>query len=364
MNQARVLKLRGQFKKEKVQGLFVSNPSNIFYLTGLSQFIHAGDAFVLVTKNGFYLFTNALYADGVASAEGVNVCILNAEKPLRVWLSEIISRERCSRIGVESGDISLAFFEMLGKVSGITLVATNGLVERVRVLKDARETALVKQACRLTDEAFEEAVRLLQKGRSEKEIAFRIEVFIRENGGELAFPVIVAYGKNAAIPHHQNSDKKLSKPDTLVLMDFGAKVDGYCSDITRTVFVDTPSETVASTYDSLLDVQKRTIKFAEEQKIGSNLSKIALFAEGLMDKESLPPFPHLLGHGLGIDIHEEPRVGTQSDDKLIDGMIFTIEPGIYVPGHLGIRIEDTVGVVDGALKTFIHSPKGRVVISI
>ncbi len=351
------------FKNYKIDALFVSNPFNIFYLTGLAQFMHPGDAYLIITSEQTYLVTNVLYADGVPKSDLYVTCILTQGNPLKNQLEKIVKQDKVTKIGVE-GEVSVALYDHLSKTLGKKPVVTTGIVERVRIFKDSGEIAKIKKACALTDLAYTYVVKNLKQGTSERELAFKLEIFIREKGGALAFPTIAAFGVHAATPHHDNSDTKLSKKSEAVLLDFGAKIDGYTSDITRTIFVDTPSDTVASTYDTLLEIQEKTINFAQKQKIGNNLAKIAKYAGSLFDKASLPPLPHLLGHGLGIEVHEEPRVGVLSTDKLLSGMVFTIEPGIYVPGHLGIRIEDTVGMCEKALQIFTKAPKKRVVISI
>lgn len=359
----RVTLTRKLFERHKIDALFVTNPSNIFYLTGLSQFIHPGDAYLIITSEQTYLVTNVLYADGVPKSDLYVTCILTQGNSLKNQLEKIVKQDKVTKIGAE-GEISVALYNHLSKTLGKKPVVTTGIVERVRMLKDSGEIAKIKKACALTDLAYTYVAKNLKQGTSERELAFKLEIFIRENGGELAFPTIAAFGANAATPHHENSDTKLSKKSEAVLLDFGAKIDGYTSDITRTIFVDTPSDTVASTYDSLLEIQEKTIDFAQKQKSGSSLSEIAKYSDGLFEEASLPPLPHLLGHGLGIEVHEEPRVGISSTDELLPGMVFTIEPGIYVAGHLGIRIEDTVGMSEKALQIFTKSPKKRVVISI
>lgn len=358
----RVAETRKLFSKHKIDALFVSNPSNIFYLTNLSQFIHPGDAYLMLTSKQMYFVTNVLYADGVPKSDLYEMCVLTQDNSLKNQLEEIVKEDKVTKIGVE-GDMSVVLYNHLSKTLGRRPVVTTGLVERERMFKDLSEIAKIKKACALTDLAYSYVLKNLRQGTSEQELAFKLEIYIREKGGELAFPTIAAFGAHSATPHHENSDTKLSKKSGVVLLDFGAKVDGYTSDITRTVFVDTPSDAVASTYETLLEIQEKTLEFAQKQKVGSSLSKIAKYSDKLFDKASLPPLPHLLGHGLGIDVHEEPRVGISSTDELLPGMVFTIEPGIYVPGHLGIRIEDTVGMGEKTLQIFTKSPKKRVVFS-
>lgn len=360
----RVTAIRKLFDKNKIDALFVTHPADIFYITGLSQFIHPGDAYVIITSKKVYLVTSVLYSEGISRSESFELCILNSDHTLKDVVLEVVALDQVQDIGAVGNYTSVALYNYLSKSLGRKMIVVGGLVEEIRKIKDPSEMSKIKKACKLSDQAYEFVLKNLKVGVCEKEIAFKLEMFIRERGGELAFPIIAAFGSNGATPHHENSDLKLSKDVGVVLLDFGASVSGYASDITRTVFVGTPSDAVSSTYDTLLEIQEGTIKYAKKQDFGSRLSEIAIYCARQFEEASLPPIPHLLGHGLGIEIHEEPRVGVNSDDMLAPGLVFTVEPGVYVPGHLGMRIEDTVGVEENSVQVFTKSSKKRVVISI
>jgi len=351
-------------RQNGLDGFLVSSPQNIFYLTGLSQFIYAGDAYFLVTDKKSYLFTNPLYSDGVEDNTNFELRVVTRDDNLTTHLNDIVRHNSVERVGMEGDFVSHTFFMKLSEKLKAEAVPVSGVIEEMRVKKDRHELFSIQKACSLTDSAYTYVLNQIKKGVSEREIAFEIEMHIRKKGGDLAFPTIVAFGAHAATPHHENSDKRLEKADRLVLLDFGARVDGYTSDLSRTFFVDTPSNILSSTYESLLGIQTKTIAFSKDLKIGSKLSEIAKFCNRGLEEERLPPLPHSLGHGLGIDIHESPRIWEGSDDKLEEGIVFTIEPGVYVPGKIGMRIEDTVGVAQEKLKIFTKSSKDKVVISL
>ena len=221
-----------------------------------------------------------------------------------------------------------------------SLVATSGIAEQLRVFKDAEELAALQKAVDVADQAMESVCQIITEGMTEKEVAWRMEVAMRELGAEgPSFDTIVAAGPNGAMPHHRPSDRPIQAGEPIVI-DMGAKVDGYCSDITRTICIGEADEMFRRVYDIVLGSQLTAINTVMPGMTGGDcdgLSRTVIAEAGYGDN-----FGHSLGHGYGLAVHEYPRVGPNADNILEEGMVFTVEPGIYLTGWGGVRIEDDV----------------------
>ena len=239
----------------------------------------------------------------------------------------------------------------------VALEPKSGAAAKLRAIKDAGEIELLQRAIDIGDAAFEETVGKLSAGMTEKEAAWEFEKAIRERGAErLSFDTIVANGPNAARPHHQTGDTKLQEGETIVF-DCGATYHGYCSDLTRTVVLGDADAEVAKIYNIVLDAQEAAIEQVEAGHSGSEADGIA--RKIIADAGYADMFGHSLGHGLGLQVHEEPNVGPRGATPLEDGMPFTIEPGIYIPGWGGVRIEDVVVLENGRARVLSHAEKMR-----
>jgi Xaa-Pro aminopeptidase len=233
------------------------------------------------------------------------------------------------------------------------------------MIKSKKEIENIQAACKITDTCFIYILPQIVPGVTEKEIAEKIETFIIKSGAELAFPVIVAFGKNTSFVHHLKVSKYVKcRRQEIVLLDFGAKVKGYCSDMTRMVFVGTPKKEWVFAYETVLQVQlaiintiRSPIRSRMTKKIPFSGAKMDILARSLIAEAGLPPYPHGLGHNLGIEIHELPRLSRKKDAVITPGMVFTVEPGTYVKGQYGIRIEDTVCLNSNGLEILTKSPK-------
>ena len=237
-------------------------------------------------------------------------------------------------------------------------VETEGIIERQRVRKDEEEIDNIKKACEITDKCFSHLLEFIKIGMTEKEVAHEINGFFIKNGAEgLAFDTIVASGKNSSKPHAVPTDRKIENGDPITI-DFGCRYNGYCSDMTRTIFVGYVPEEIKPIYDLVLKNQKQVL---EEYKDGANIKMVSKMVENdfrLNDYD----FIHALGHGVGLDIHEKPIIHGRNDNILKENMVITDEPGIYIPGKFGVRIEDTVLVTkDGAI-SLTKSNKDYIVI--
>jgi Xaa-Pro aminopeptidase len=236
------------------------------------------------------------------------------------------------------------------------LVPTEGVVESLRAVKDDTELGYVERAAALADAALEEILLTVRPGISEKQLAWQLESFMRQNGSEpLPFDVIVASGPNSALPHAKPTDKAIL-PNEPVVVDIGARVHGYCSDISRTICLE-DDNTFHRIYDIVLAAQLTAMVTL---KAGLNGAQADQLARTVIDQAGYgDAFGHGLGHGVGLAAHEEPRLGPSSADMLADGMVFTIEPGVYVSGWGGVRIEDTVVLQQGKVQPLTKARKTR-----
>jgi Xaa-Pro aminopeptidase len=236
---------------------------------------------------------------------------------------------------------------------------TVGLVEMLRMIKDKEEIDAFTKAANLTDKTFDFIQTKIKKGGSEKELAFEIEFFIKKNGADLAFDPIVAIDEDAAIPHHMSNSTKKITGNNLLLLDFGAKVNNYCSDMTRVVFIGTPEEKKKKVYDTVLSSQTAALKAL---KAGANGMEIDKIARDVIEKEGFESYSHGLGHGVGLEIHEAPRLRARSTEILDKNAVVTVEPGIYIPGFCGVRIEDLVVLKENGVEILSNSNKDLIIL--
>ena len=223
----------------------------------------------------------------------------------------------------------------------------------------------IEKACKLTDKAFDYILDKIREGVSEKELAFEIEFFIKKNGADIEFPSIVAFGKNSAFPHHKPTDKRLATNDQ-ILIDIGAKVNGYCSDMSRTVFFGKASSEQKRMYQTVLEAQQKALETlackespSRRRLLAKNLDKIA---RDYIISKGYPTIPHSLGHGIGRKVHEAPKLSPKSEDILKPCMVFTIEPGIYIEGFGGVRIEDVVALENCRVRLITKAPRGSIIL--
>lgn len=359
-HEKRIKNTQQRLPNNDLDAIFITSNSNIFYISGLSEFpLNERDCRILITKKNAYLFTDFRYAQIVTlKAPFLRLIEISHNTSLTQALEEIIKIEGLSTIGVEAA--SLTVFEHSALTTNFpaqNFISVENFIEQLRTLKDSYELTQLKNACQLTDKTFEFIVRHVKSGVTEKNLAWEIEKFIKDHNGEIAFPSIVAFGTYAAIPHHSPTDKSLSPQDEIVLLDFGSKMNGYSSDMTRTFFVKNPSSRINGAYNSLLKIQKEAIKnLGEYKKKDFTTSSLHKEVDRALQDLGYPPVPHALGHGVGIDVHESPILSAYSESSLEKSMVVTIEPGIYIPGEFGMRIEDTV-VLNKTAEPLTRAPK-------
>lgn len=350
-----------------LDALLITNPTNIRYLTG---FVGAApeerEAYCLITQEQIFLFTNALYLEqsrnlkpqiSMTKQDTMMVVEISREKSLSKELAKLTSDLSIKKLGFEETDLTVAEYHKIKHVlKNVRLVPTKGRVEELRMIKRDDEIENIRHAAKLTDQCFDFILGKLRPGVTEGEVAWAIESFIRTRGASFAFSPIVAFRKNSSMPHYaqcQMSNAKCQMND-IVLMDFGSRVNGYCSDMTRVVFVGKPKNEWIKTYETVHEAQRKALEYLTQQRSGATADRIA---QDVIKKAGYPVYPHSLGHGVGLDIHEAPRLTVKKDTILKPNMVITIEPAIYIEGTYGIRIEDLVLLKSNGIEILSQSPK-------
>ncbi len=363
----RVTKLRAKLDEHGLGGVFISAPAedtsktigaNRRYLSGFTGSM----GHLLITPDVASIAVDFRYYEQTERESKFDM--FKANGPMSTWLPEFIRQGNLGgkKLGFEAQGVSYATYQSLRKAIGELpegdrpeLKPTTNLVESLRVIKEPGEIEALQAAVTLGDEAFEHVAERIEAGWTEKQVAWEIEKYVREHGGEgLSFDTIVGAGPWGALPHAQPRDHVIAKGEGVVI-DMGVKLNGYVSDLTRTIFMGKADAEFRKIYDIVLGAQLTAEELVRPGMTGNEAHMLAakvIDEAGYGDK-----FGHGLGHGVGLQVHEPPRVGSTSEDKLEDGMVFTIEPGIYLPGWGGVRIEDQGYLKDGRYVPMSHATK-------
>ena len=339
-------------KKYGCHAFLVLTSSNTFYLSGYES----SNCRILLTDDKDYFFTDMRYLEEAKQHIGDRFEVLLGGIN---EIKELVAKLEIKNLGVEQ-EVSYSEYVGLQELfDGVKFVATDEVFRELRAVKSEREISLIKQAQSVTDAAFSEILLFIKEGVSEIEIAARLEYIILKNGCELAFDSIVAFGENGSKPHAHRSERKLRSGE-FVTMDFGAKYKGYCSDMTRTVALGAIDERKARAYNAVLEAGKIAAKAV---KVGEKCSDIDAVARNYLAKFGLDKFfSHSLGHSLGVDIHEMPAFSPSCGEILKEGMIITDEPGVYLEGDFGLRIEDMLLVTSDGAVDLTHSDKNLIIL--
>jgi len=336
-----------------LQGLIISNPVNIKYLTN----IDAEGILLLTRKENIYI-TDGRYIEHVHST-------LTLFDEIIVYDIHDVSKDDyenffmfCENVGFEEHYVTYAQYkEFVRKYKIHNLVETEKMIEKQRMIKDEDEVHNIQKACEITDNCFSYILTYIKPGMTEKQIADEIEEYYKQRTDGLSFETIVASGENSSMPHAVPTDRKIQEKD-IITIDMGCKVNGYCSDMTRTFFVGEVPEEVKKVYDLVL---KNQVQTQEEFKDGANTRLLSKMVENDFKLNGYDLI-HSLGHGVGMEIHEPPYINSKSDVQLKENMIVTNEPGIYIPGKFGVRIEDTVQITKFGCISLTKSEKNYIII--
>ena len=351
----RLRRLRTSIGERELDALLISQPENLRYLSGFT----GSSGWLLISGQNAILATDFRYVEQ-AKGESPGFEIVQIKQELHDWLPGLVSDLGWHRLGFEANFISYDGYHKLGEATKIKqinlqLVPTTGIVEQLRSTKAPEELGFITKAVELADAAFQEAKAIIRPGMREKEIAWEIEKILRQEGSEgIAFEIIVASGPNSALPHARPTERMIRSGEPL-LIDMGARISGYCSDLSRTLFLGKADRPFREIYDIVFKAQATAI---EEVESGMDASQADRLARSIIEQAGHgDEFGHGLGHGVGLAVHEFPRLGLGSSDLLADGMVFTIEPGIYLVGQGGVRIEDMVVLENGKARVLTRASK-------
>lgn len=350
---SRLKNLAKKILAEEVDAVLINKTANLFYFSGFR-----GDSAVLfIGKNFCKLITDGRYTEQ-ASQQTKNFEIIKHTEGLFKKIEEEVKNSGIKKLGFEGKVLTFAEYNHLKEnLPNVELKSVE--LDELRQIKDAAEIELIKTACEIGDKAFAEILNFIKSGRTELEVANELEYFMKKFGAEkISFDTIVASGVRGSLPHGIASSKKISAGE-FVTMDFGAIFGGYCSDMTRTIFVGKASEQQTKLYNAVLDAQLYGL---EVIKVGKGGKEIDAAVRAKLEQAGLGEyFTHSLGHSLGIEVHEEPRLSKLSKcESLQENMLVTDEPGIYIQNVGGIRIEDTVLVTKSGVKPLTRSPKNLI----
>lgn len=351
----RVTAIRRHIVKNRINCLLLTNPANATYATGFL----GDDSWAAITQHGVYLLTDSRYTEQ-AQSQCPNCTIIERTDSLPYATGKLLRKLKSVQTVAVEKSTSLADFDALKKNIDARVKKVADIVESERTSKDAGEITAIKKAAAIAAHAFKKTIPHIKSGITENELAGILDLQIRKAGARNCFETIIAFGPNASRPHHQPTARRLKDKDT-VLIDFGVRFNGYCSDITRCFAVGSPTSFYKKAYQAVRHAHDAAIKMV---KPGVKIKSVDAAARKVINDYGLPVYGHPTGHGLGIEIHEKPFLNQQNKQKLLPGQALTIEPGVYIPAKIGIRIEDDILVTKTGHKILTHSCPHRLSLSV
>ena len=347
----RLAALREKMNEKELHAFFVLSGENRFYLSGFNAhdggFDESAGALLITGDHAVLMTDSRFIIQAEREAHGYEV-IKYANGMYKI-LPELFKRLGIKKVGFESTRMSCRLYELItDEAPGIDFKGFTGIIEDIRAVKDTEEILQVEKALEVTETVFQLFRKTITSGVTEKEAAWRLEKMLRENGADcLSFPTITAFGENSAMAHAVPGDRKLKKGEP-ALFDFGIKLNDYCSDITRVLYLGDPDEKFLSVYNTVLkaaELATKAVRPGIDSRIADDAARSYIREQGYEGK-----FGHSLGHGIGLAVHEEPKVGPIRSSVLESGMIFTIEPGIYLPDWGGVRLENMAVVTNDGVR--------------
>jgi Xaa-Pro aminopeptidase len=352
----RVQKLRELMKAKEIDGFLVTSPYNLRYLTNFT----GTTGLAVITLDKAFFVTDFRYTEQAASqAQGFE--IVKNVGPIFDEVATLCETQQINALAFEESYVSFAEYSTLEEIiEESALVPVAGMIESLREVKDEAEVAIIKKACEIADKAFAHILTKIKPGMTEIEVANELDFFMRAQGATgVSFDTIVASGVRSAMPHGVASSKVIEQGD-LITIDFGCYYEGYVSDMTRTFAIGDPGEKLKEIYQIVLDAQLKVLEAAKAGMTGIALDAVArdhITACGYGEA-----FGHSTGHGIGLEIHEGPNVSFRADKAFVPGNVITNEPGIYLPGIGGVRIEDDMLVTESGIEVLTHSPKELIIL--
>jgi Xaa-Pro aminopeptidase len=341
VRKSRLKTIRHQLKKERIDSFIITTPANVTYTTGFL----GEDSWALITPKNVYLITDSRYTEQ-AQKECPDSRIITRTDSMGKTIAGLLSELKITKRTAADGNISVTGFNDLKKHLKIKLKPLSNIIEPIRSIKGNTEIAAIQTAAKIAAKAFAKTKKMIKPGLTENELAGILNLQIRKLGAVNSFVTIVAFGPNASQPHHRPENKKLKKNDS-ILIDFGVKYKGYCCDLTRCLVIGKQNVLYKKVYDAVRQSQLAALKMI---KAGVEISKVDAAAREVFRKYNLPVYGHGTGHGLGLEVHEAPGVSGKNKERLKAGQVITIEPAVYIPRKLGIRIEDDILVTRNGYK--------------
>lgn len=356
MSQLRLTRLREAMRKRDLESLFITNRVNLRYITGFT----GSSGYAWITCDHAILLTDFRYVTQ-ALEQAPHFKVVEHGKKMTDTLQQILSENNICRLGIEQNHVSFATYSRYqSALEGIELVPVSNSIENLRMIKEEEELAIMREAAQLVDRTFTHIIPFIKRGVSEQDLALELEWFMRKHGAtSSSFDTIVASGERSAWPHGVASPR-IIQGNEWITFDFGAFYNGYCSDMTRTVIMGKPTDKHCEIYNIVLEAQLNTLEHIRPNMTGCEVDALArdiIKGYGYGDQ-----FGHSTGHGLGMEVHEYPTLAFDSDTVLEPGMTITVEPGIYIPGFGGVRIEDDIVITADGIEILTKSTKQLLVL--
>lgn len=354
---ARFKKIRAYMEEKGIDGILVSSPSNVQWLADFP----GTDSQILITHSHQYFITDSRYMEAAEAAlEGGGWRFITAAQSETLWrLDKLLEKHGTKKLGIEKEYVTIDRMESYEESWFLSYAYVDDLFKQLRSVKSKGELARMRRGARLTQEAFEHLLTLIRPGVSEFDLLAELQYFLTKRGAALSFAPIIAGGEHASVPHAAVTGRKL-QPGDLLTMDFGCVVDGMCTDFTRTVAISGVDEDLQMIYNI---VKEANLAALAAVRAGMACSELDVAARSVIEQAGYGQFfTHGTGHGVGVDIHERPRISAYSTEVLEDSMVVTVEPGIYLPGRGGVRIEDMIVVTEEGHENFYTATKDLIII--
>ena len=349
----RIKILREKFDSLGVDAIYLTSRTSHRYFTAFDN----EDGALLITNNGAYAFEDFRYIEVATKNLSGTYTVVEPRGKRSVWLGEILKSENVKRLGFEDLSMSVNAYERLKSDTNVELTKIGAIINKMREVKTSDEVAKMEKAQIITDKAFEHILGILSTDITENDVAAELEYFMRKNGAEdKSFETISISAEKTSLPHGVPSNTKLKKG--FFTMDFGAVVDGYHSDMTRTVCIGKADDEMKKLYNTVLEAQLKALEYLENG--GRDCKGADKVARDIIYKDYKGYFGHSLGHSVGLEIHEMPALSPNYEGILVSGNVVTVEPGIYIPSKYGTRIEDMVLICENGIKNFTKSPKNLI----
>lgn len=351
----RVNNLREQMKSEGISSFLITSPYNLRYLTGFT----GTTGLALIGLEEAFFITDFRYTEQAAK-QCVGFEIVKNVGPILEVVADLVESKNIENLGFEESFVPFKQYVELEGLLEVDLIPVSGMVEELREVKDEEEIAIVEKACEIADKAFSHILTYIKPGMTEIQVANELDFYMRSLGASsVSFETIVASGLRSAMPHGVASEKIIEQGD-MITIDFGCYYNGYVSDMTRTISLGEPSDKLREIYNVVKEAQQKVLDVAKPGMTGVELDAVA--RDYIASKGYSEAFGHSTGHGIGLEIHEGPNVSKLAEKAFVPGNIITNEPGIYLPGIGGVRIEDDMLVTENGIKRLTHSEKELIIL--